>query len=341
VILAGGAGSRFWPVSTPSRPKQLLPLAGTQPLIQATIDRILPLVPLDRVRILAGRPLVDPIRSVVPSLGAAHFLVEPQARGTAAVLAWAAHEIARTDPDAVMISLHSDHAIRPEPAFRALLVAASRTARAERLLFTLGAVPDRPETGYGYIRPGERAGDGAWRVAEFVEKPDRDTAQRYIGDGYLWNTGLFVFPVGLFLEELRAHTPEISERLPLLDRGAVREFFEQVPNLTIDVGLLERTDRVGVMRTTFEWDDVGAWDAVLRTGTADEAGNVVHGDAYVMDSTGSVAWAEEGSVVLFGARDMIVVRAAGVTLVAPRERAADLKHLLAQLPDRLVRGDQA
>ncbi len=339
VILAGGAGSRFWPVSTPARPKQLLPLAGNDPLITSTIDRILPLVPLDRVRVLAGEPLVAPIQSVVPALERSHFLVEPRARGTAAILAWAAHEIASTDPDAVMISLHSDHAIAPDTAFRDLLASAARIAVRERLLFTLGAVPDRPETGYGYIRTGDAVDDGAWRVAQFVEKPDRTTAERYIGDGYLWNTGLFVFPAALFLAQLREHTPEIGGLLHLLDAGDVAAFFEQVPNLTIDVGLLERTDRVGVMRTTFDWDDVGAWDAVLRTRTPDSAGNVLHGDAHAVETTGSVVWSEDGSVVVFGAQDLVVVRTRGVTLVAPRERVGELKKMIEQLPSRVVSGE--
>lgn len=340
VILAGGSGSRFWPASTPSRPKQLLPLASPNPLIQDTIERIRPLIPLDRIRVLAGESLRAPITRAVPGLGPSHFLVEPAARGTAAILAWAAHEIVKQDPDAVMISLHSDHAIQPESSFRALVADAARIAREQQLLFTLGVSPSRPEPGYGYIRTGEEIQPGAWRVAEFVEKPDSETAKRYIRDGYLWNTGLFVFPVALFLEQLRQHTPEIGALLPLLDQGDINAFFAQVPILTIDVGLLERTDRVGVMRATFDWDDVGSWDAVLRTGTPDAAGNVVHGSAHAVDTTGSVVWSEDGSVVAFGVTDMIIVRAGAVTLVLPRDRAGELKSLLAQLPDHVVRGDE-
>jgi mannose-1-phosphate guanylyltransferase len=340
VILAGGAGSRFWPVSTPSRPKQLLPLAGPSPLISDTVERIRPLVPLERVRVLAGEPLVAPILSVVKDMDASHFLVEPRARGTAAILAWAAHEIARIDPDGVMISLHSDHAIKPESAFRDLMARAADVAYKNDLLFTIGVTPTRAETGYGYIRTGDEVDAGAYRVAEFVEKPDSETAARYIRDGYLWNTGLFVFPARLFLDQLRLHTPEIGALLPLLDSGDVNAFFDCVPNLTIDVGLLERTDRVGVMRATFDWDDVGAWDAVLRTGTPDASGNVLQGDAFAVDASGSVLWSDDGSVVAFGVTDLIVVRTRGVTLVLPRERAGELKKMIEQLPERVVRGDE-
>lgn len=338
VILAGGVGSRFWPVSTPARPKQLLPLAGDDPLITQTVARIAPLVGLERIRILTGASLAAPILGAVPELGSQGLLIEPCARGTAPVLAWAAHAIARTDPDAVMASLHADHRIEPPEAFRATISAAARHARSEQRLFTIGAAPTRPETGYGYIRTGAAiSADGAWVVDRFVEKPDRATAERYIAEGYLWNTGLFVWPVSLLLAQLKQHTPELAPLLPLLDEGRVEEYFERAPTLSIDHGLLERSDRVGVVRATFDWDDVGAWDALARTRPADGRGNVGIGRTHFVDADGCIAWAEEGDVVVFGARDMVVVQANGVTFVAPRELAPDLKRMLAALPDRLVR----
>ncbi|HSJ09607.1 MAG TPA: sugar phosphate nucleotidyltransferase [Longimicrobiales bacterium] len=339
-ILAGGVGSRFWPVSTPARPKQLLPLAGNAPLIQQTVERIAPLVPLERIRILAGAALVEPIVGAVPGLSAANVLVEPRARGTAPVLAWAAHTIAAADPGAVMLSLHSDHVIEPPEAFRAVLERAAALSLEHGRLFTLGAAPTRPETGYGYIMPGEPLSDdgSAHMVARFVEKPDAATASRYIAEGCLWNTGIFVWPAALLLDELRRHTPEIAALLPLLDAGDVAGFFEQAPSLTIDNGLLERSDAVAVLRADFEWDDVGAWDAVGRTREGDAAGNVTVGDAHVVDGHDCIVWADEGAVVVFGADDLVVVRTGGVTFVAPRSRTADLKTMLAQLPDRLVSG---
>jgi mannose-1-phosphate guanylyltransferase len=337
VILAGGVGSRFWPVSTPARPKQLLPLAGDSPLIEQTVERVLPLVPAERIRILTGESLARPILSAAPALAPEHLLLEPRARGTAPVLAWAAHELLRTAPDAVMLSLHSDHVIEPATAFRDTLARAAALAMEHRRLFTIGAVPTRPETGYGYIEPGPMltASDDAAEVARFVEKPDRATAEHYVEEGWLWNTGIFVWPAAPLLDELRRHTPEIAEHLGLLDRGDVTGFFERVPSLSIDEGLLERSRAVGVLRAAFRWDDIGAWDAVGRTRQADDHGNVAQGDAHFVDAHDNIAWSDDGSIVVFGADSLVVVRTGDITFVAPRDRTPDLKELIARLPDSL------
>ena len=336
MILAGGVGSRFWPASTPARPKQILPLASNRPLIADTVERVTPLLPLDRVRVLTGAELVGPIQQAVGDLEDRHFLVEPQARGTAPVLVWAAHTLAQTDPDAVMISLHADHVIRPESAFRSLLEDAAAAADAHDRLFTLGIRPTRPDTGYGYIRRGEALDEaGAFRVDAFVEKPDAETAQRYLDTGiYLWNTGIFIWRVERLLAEVRAHTPELAELLPLLEDGDVDAYFEAAPKLSIDRGVLERSERVGVMEATFEWDDVGTWDAVGRTRDGDSRGNVVEGRTHLEDTDRCVIWNEtDEPVVVFGMGDAVVVRRDGVTVVLPRHRAADLKDLLETLPD--------
>ena len=341
VVLAGGVGARFWPVSTPGRPKQLLPLAGDRPILAQTVDRIRPLIPLERVRILTGRALAPPILDTIPELDPDSLWLEPRARGTAPVLAWAATQIVRIDPDAVMISLHADHVIEPEDRFRDLLAAVSVLCARERRLFTLGVVPARPETGYGYIRlgasvPGAGLDVQAFEVERFVEKPARALAEEYVASGdYLWNSGIFVWPAALLLEQLRLHTPEIAPLLPLLDEGRVDEFFDRAPTISIDEALLERSDRVAVARASFSWDDVGAWDAVARTRAGDGSGNVGVGDAWFVDAGGCIAWADEGAVVVFGARDLVVVRANGITLVVPRERAPELKKMLEKLPDRL------
>ncbi|HEU0301290.1 MAG TPA: sugar phosphate nucleotidyltransferase [Longimicrobium sp.] len=344
VILAGGVGSRFWPVSTPRRPKQLLPLASEKPLIRDTVERIAPLVPQERLRILTGAHLAEPILAALPELGPGNLLLEPRAAGTAPVLAWAAAEIERRDPDAVMVSLHADHVIHPPEAFRALIARAAELASGHRRLFTIGAPPSRPETGYGYIRlgapldplEGDPHPEPGNAVAEFVEKPSRPVAEQYLASGvYLWNTGLFVWRVADLLDGLERHAPEFRELIPLLREGSTEEFFRVAPTISVDQALLERSDRVGVVRATFAWDDVGAWDAVARTRPADERGNVVLGEAFAVDSSGSILYADDGPVVAFGVEGLVVVRTAGVTFVAHLDRAPDLKAMLEQLPESL------
>jgi mannose-1-phosphate guanylyltransferase len=335
VVLAGGVGSRFWPVSTPSRPKQVLPLGGPDPLVADTVSRIRPLIPLERIRILTGQAYVDPICRAVKDLRKSNFLVEPRARGTAPVLVWAAHHLATRDPDAIMVSLHADHVIHPGTAFRDLVREAASAADDHDRLFTIGAQPTRPEVGYGYIRLGpplDSAGSRA--VAAFVEKPDLETALGYVESGdYLWNTGIFVWRAGRLLEEVRKVTPELAGLLPLLDAGDVKEYFAVAPTLSIDEGVLERSRQVGVMASTFQWDDIGTWDAVARTRASDLEGNVVEGPAELVDSCGCMVWNDtDEPVVLFGVRDLVVARVEGVTLVLPRHRAPDLKELLDTLP---------
>lgn len=341
VVLAGGIGSRFWPASTPQRPKQLLRLASEKPLIEETTDRIASLVPLERVRILTGAPLDGAIQEALPYLSPANFLLESRAAGTGPALVWAAVELERIDPDAVMISLHADHVIHPARLFRQQLREAAELAVAHRKLFTLGAVPTRPETGYGYILRGEalppHLGTAqGFAVERFVEKPDLERATAYLREGgYLWNTGIFIWRVHDLLKEVERHTPEIAPLLALARQGRRDEFFARVPSLSIDEGLLERSDQVAVLPAHFEWDDVGAWDAIFRTHPRDEHGNVLIGNAFAVEAERNALYADDGPVVAFGVDDLVIVRTAGVTFVTHRERSADLKALLPKLPERL------
>lgn len=347
VILAGGIGSRFWPASTPTRPKQLLSLASDRPLIAETVDRALELVNAENLRILAGAHLVPPFKEALGPRSDELFWVEPRARGTGPVLAWAAHRLHRRNPDAVMVSLHSDHFIEPRDAFLDLLSRAAALAVRTDLLFTIAVPPDRPETGYGYLRPGEPLEEGdahgeteprsprAWHLGAFVEKPDQDTARRYLSQGYLWNSGIFIWTVARFLKEVRLHAPEIGEHLPLLDQGDDETFFQRVPPISVDEAVLERSGRVGTVEATFRWDDVGNWNALARTRPGDEHGNVLEGDAQAVEGHDNVIWAEDGPVVVFGVDGLVVARSGGVTLVTSRERAPELKELVGRLPERL------
>lgn len=333
VVLAGGVGSRFWPVSTPARPKQLLPLASERPLIVDTMDRARALVPADRIRILAGQHLAGPFRAALSDVPDETYWIEPRARGTGPVLAWAARRLAELDPDAVMVSLHADHLIEPLDAYRETVDAAVEVAARDELLVCVGVVPDRVETGYGHIEPGasiEVSGARAFRVKAFHEKPDAETARRYVDAGYLWNTGIFVWKASVLLEEIERHAPEISAHLPLLDR-ADEPFFDAVPVSVIDRTVMERSERVATVAATFTWDDVGSWEALSRTRESDDAGNVAVGDVRALDAGDNVVFSEQGSVVLFDVDDLVVVRTAETTLVMPRERAPDLKQLLARL----------
>lgn len=334
-ILAGGTGRRFWPLSTRDRPKQLLPLACGRPLISETLERLRGLAPPERTRVLAGEDLVPPIRELT-GLPASAFLAEPRARGTGPVLARAAWELARTDPGAVMVSLHADHVIHPSSAFRDAVRAAVAIAEREDLLMTISVPPDRPETGYGYLRPGSPleapGGHRAFLVRAFVEKPDAATAARYMEAGYRWNSGIFVWPVRTFLAEVEAHAPGIARALPQLARNDVAGFFDEAEPMSVDEGILERSGRVGSLDATFAWDDVGTWEAFARHRQADPDGNVRQGEVHLADARGNIAVADSGRVVLVGVDDLLVVRTDGETLVMPRSRAAKLKEYLQEFP---------
>jgi len=333
-ILAGGFGSRFWPLSTRERPKQLLPLAGPDPMIVDTLRRLEGLVPPQRVRVLAQENMVASLMAAT-GLRRESFIVEPWAGGTAAALARSAWEIAQEDPDAVQVSLHSDAIVRPAAAFRDLLAVAASTADRERLLLTVGATPDRPETGYGYIAPGTPVeapkGYRMYRVESFVEKPGPETAARYVADGYRWNTGIFLWPVQTFLDEVAATAPDIGRAFERLGRGDVPGFFRQAGTASIDVAVFERSDRVASIDATFEWDDVGSWEALARLEAQDARGNVSHGQVDTLDAARNIVYADSGRIVLFGVKDLLVVRTAETTLVMPRASTSDIKHYLNQI----------
>ncbi|MGQ0715121.1 MAG: mannose-1-phosphate guanylyltransferase [Gemmatimonadaceae bacterium] len=332
VILAGGVGSRFWPLSTPQRPKQLLPLVDDAPLLVNTLRRLAPAVPPERTLVITNAALADSVRAIAPALPPNNVIGEPRAAGTAPALAWAALEIERRDADtAVMLCVHADWAIGDDAGFRATLERAAAVAERHAALVTVGVVPARPDPGLGYLQPGE-AVDGARRVARFVEKPDRSTAERLVKEGCLWNSGIFVWRVQDFLEEVHAHTPEISAALGGTTATDIHRFFEAVRPITVDQGVMERSARVLMLPGDFGWDDVGTWAALHRVREHDAGGNALAGRAHAIDANGNVVHAESGTVVLYGVRDLVVVTRPGLTLVTTRDRATDLKSLLDRLP---------
>lgn len=319
-------------------------LAGDQPLIRETIQRAQGLVPDERIRILTGNHLLSPFRQALGEFPPESFLVEPRARGTAPVLVWAAWVLLQLDPDAVIASLHADHKIEPPGAFQTLIRIGAGIAERTDSLFTIAVPPTRPETGYGYIQPGERLRvDGdveGFRVRSFVEKPDKDTALEYLEAGYLWNSGIFLWRASFFLEEVQTVAPELGDLIPLLERGDVEAFFREAPTISVDEAVLERSSRVASLRATFQWDDVGCWESLARTRTRDEGGNVLLGPVHAVDSRENVVMAEDGAVVLFGVEGLAVVRSGDIVLVADRAKTPDLKSLLAALPPHLRDPDQ-
>ena len=309
VVLAGGTGTRLWPASRPERPKQLLPLGSDRrPLVARAVERAF------RV---AGRE------------------VEPAARGTGPALTWAAHRVARRDPDAVMLSFHADHLISPPEAFDRTTQRTADLARGGGRLFCIGARPTRPPPLWQAFA---RFPIWMWRnheVLEFVEKPGRHWATRYVDSGeYLWNTGLFAWRAADFLEVARDRAPELAPGLDRLDEGDVEGCFAAVEPVSVDVAVMERAPSVGVVEADFSWDDLGVWTAVARTIDADGDGNALVGDVEAVESRNNMAWSEDGRIVLFGVDDLVVVRSGGQTLVTTRDRASDMKRLLEELAAR-------
>lgn len=336
VVLAGGVGSRFWPISTPARPKQLLPLASNQPLLRDALDRLVPLVPPERTLILTTSGLVDAIAALAPEIPRANLIAEPRPAGTAAALAWAAHEIARRGGrEAVMLSIHADWAVGDPEEFRAALSRAADAAAQHEALVTVGIVPVRADPGFGYIQPGDEVSAGVRRVARFIEKPDRARAETMMHDGFLWNSGIFVWRAGDFLDELAAHTPEVAPHLAACGDDLEQFFGAVTTPVSVDVGVLERSGKVLVLRGDFAWDDVGTWAALRRVRQCDEQGNALRGAVHALESRGNVVHSEGNSVVLYGVSDLVVVSRDGLTLVTTLDRAADLKTLIESLPSHI------
>jgi mannose-1-phosphate guanylyltransferase len=331
VILAGGSGTRFWPLSTPDNPKQLLPLTGPRSTAEDAVVRLDGLVARERVLVVTGAGLAPKLLQRL-RLEPGNVLIEPRPASTGPALVWATVEALRRDPEAEVLSLHADWAVGDAAEFRRTADAALRVARTHERLVTVGMVPSRPETGYGYIVPGTELGDGARAVDRFVEKPDAATALDLMANGALWNSGLFAWTAATLVREIERHTPEIGRHLSRLRNGDVAGFFRDVSAVSIDVGLLERSEAVAVVRGAFAWDDVGTWEALARVRPKDADGNVLVGRAAAHQSHDCVVWAEDDVVVLYGVRDLVVVRANGRVLVMPRDRAPEMKQLLDALP---------
>jgi mannose-1-phosphate guanylyltransferase len=351
VILAGGRGERLWPMSTPSRPKQLLALDGETTLVARTLDRIAPLVRLDESLAMTSESLRETIASELRLVPAERIVGEPVGRNTAPAIALAARILTRSDPDALLVVLPADHVIGGDSEFRETMAIAIEAAEAERALVTIGVRPTRAETEYGYVRVGDSsATEGVLGVRSFHEKPDRATAEEFVRAGeYLWNSGMFVWRGDRFLEEIERHLPDVARALRRVSarpgepafRTEVRHYYDAVPSVSVDYGVMEKADSVLVVPARFTWDDVGAWPALSRVWGADGSGNTVRGDALLVDAKGCVVYSEEGTVAVLGMSDVVVARTGDATLVCSKDRARDVRLIVEELKRRgAIKGDR-
>ena len=340
LILAGGGGTRLWPASRRSRPKQLLSLGASESLLAATFRRLSAIVGPERTLIVTAADQVQAIREALPGLPADNLVVEPAPRNTApAVGLAAAHVARRAGQDALLAVVPSDAFISNEPQYAAVLRIA--LAQAGQAIVTIGIRPLRPETGYGYLQTGAKVAGSAEvrQVARFVEKPDLETARAYLASGeYLWNSGMFFFSAGRLLAEARQHLPELSA---LLDEIATspdpialaQERYPRVPAISIDYGIMEKAHGIRVVPGDFGWSDVGSWAALSEIRPSDVDGNVISGDAIVKASKGSVVIAEPGAPLLgvVGVEGIVVVATRDAVLVVPKHRAQEVRSVVEEL----------
>ena len=341
VILAGGRGERFWPLSRRNRPKQLLPLLSDRSMLSDTVDRLSGLARPRDMFVITASDLVGAVREAAPQIPHHHVVGEPVGRNTAPAVALAAWWLRDAGDDAVAVVLPSDHRIEPAERYRAELEAAAWVALERRAIVTLGIPPTRPETGYGYIEVGEpiEAGSSICTVAAFREKPDQATAARYLADGHhLWNAGIFIFSPAVMLEEIHAHAPEIAallpaltERLADLSEQALERYYASAPSISIDYAVMEKSRRALVARAGFAWDDLGSWAALGEGSSADAKGNTTRGRTILIDSEGVVAFSDGGLVATLGVKDLVVVRTGDATLVVSRDRVQDVRAIVERL----------
>ena len=343
VIMAGGSGTRFWPASRADRPKQFLPISGDRPMITETFARLEGLIPKERVLVVTAATQAHLVRECLPDLPQENLLAEPKARNTAPCIALAAFEIQRRDPDAVQVVLAADHVIEPADAFRRTLVAGAEEAAKGEHLVTLGIRPTYPATGYGYIRVGDEVGSiddhPVFEVARFVEKPDRASADGFVKSGrFYWNSGMFLWRTNTILDAYKRFLPVVYDGLKAVQPDELPAVYADLPRMPVDKAILERAGNVRMLPIEYRWNDVGSWAALSRVVEQDAGRNwpALSDGAQLLseDSDGCIAYAEGDQLIaLLGVHDLVVVRAGKATLVAPRDRAEDVRRIVERLQD--------
>ena len=340
VIMAGGRGERFWPLSTTRLPKPFIQLLGSTSLIQDTVARIQAIVPLERVLISIGPSHLDIARRQLPRIPAENFIVEPVGRDTSACIGFCALHVERRDAEGLMLALPADHFVSdPDGYRRTIQLGLDSLEGAAGVVF--GIRPDRPETAYGYVlaeKPVVAA--DAWPVVRFIEKPDAPTAAQFLASGsYYWNSGMFLWRNRTLLDLFERHMPEIYRALdelrPLIAKSAcepeIDRIYSALPRISIDFGIMEKTRGLRLVPAQFIWDDIGNWASLGRALPSDSMGNIAQGLHVALDSSGCVLYAQTGRVAVFGVSDLIVVEAYGKVLVCSKDKAADLKRLVTLL----------
>lgn len=348
VIMAGGAGTRFWPKSTKEKPKQFLKLFGKKSLIQQTVERLDGFIDEKNVMVITNNDYVHLVNQQLPGLEQKYIIGEPLARNTAPCIASAAALLYNENPDAVMVVLPADHRITDPQRFLEVLQVASKTAREQNSLVTIGIEPNRPETGYGYIRREANPdvhfdGQDVYRVKNFTEKPELARAQDFLKSGdYLWNSGIFVWKVETIVKAFRQHLPEIFEQMERLagsdkNEEHINTFYEGCPSISIDYGIMEKAENVHVVPASFGWNDVGSWKAVHELADKDENGNAI-GDSTVIlqEASGNLVDASSGkTIALVGVNNIAIVETEDAILVVNLDQAQGVKQVVDEI-DRLA-----
>lgn len=341
LIMAGGRGERFWPRSRKNLPKQFLALTDSgRTMIRMTYDRILSLVRREDIFISTSRDYLDLVREQLPEVPEENILLEPAARSTAPCIGWAAMTIRERYGDAMMLVLPSDHLIQQPQLFRNALKKAVMAAEATDGLVTLGIAPSSPETGYGYIRyeAGEDdRNEEYFRVKQFIEKPDLETARGFLRSGeYLWNSGMFIWKTSAVLQAIRDKLPDLHTLLEEIGQASgtaeeqrvLEDAFSRMQPVSIDRGVLEKAENVYVLPSSFGWDDVGSWLAVERFNPGDSQGNVVRGDVVSVRSSRCLVQGEKKTIALVGMEDTIVVDTDDALLICAKDSVEDIRKVL-------------
>jgi mannose-1-phosphate guanylyltransferase len=344
VIMAGGAGTRFWPRSREKTPKQLLEIVNRGTMIQNTVQRISDLIEPSNILIVTNKLQQPALIKQLPQVPPDNIIIEPIGRNTAPCIGLAGFFIRRLDPDAVMVVLPADHIMQDEEEFRRVLRLATWVAYESKKLVTVGIHPTRPETGYGYIQVvDEENGSnpyfarGVFKVKTFAEKPNRATAEQFLKSGdFLWNSGMFIWRVDTIMHELETQLPEMFSELAKVEATIGSQRYAQVletayrmiRNISIDYGVMEKTQDVYVIRGNFGWSDVGSWDEVFRISGKDEHGNSVHGKTYLLDTKNTLVHAGNKFVATIGVEGLIVIATDDAVLVCKEGRSQDVKEIV-------------